>query len=414
MEKTRAFKIPKSTVKRAFELVKANKGSHGVDKESLVQFEANLKGNLYKLWNRMSSGCYFPSAVREVRIPKKSGGERILGVPTVMDRVAQMVVKLSFEPNVESILLPDCYGYRPNKSALDAVEVTRSRCWQWSWVLEFDIVGLFDHLPHDLLMKAVRAHTKERWVILYIERWLKAPLEHPDGTQSERTAGTPQGGVISPVLANLFLHYAFDLWMHRRYPNLSWCRYSDDGLVHCRTEPEALALKEALEQRFLSCGLRLHPEKTRVVYCRRGHGGRRYPTESFEFLGYCFRRRARRDSRRGTCATSFTPAVSKAAQKAMRAMIRRSDLRNRTDWDLVDISKRFNPVLRGWLNYYGHYRRTEMNSVLRHFNQTLVCWAARKFKRFHDGKRGAARFIQEVARRQPRLFVHWQEGKTFV
>jgi RNA-directed DNA polymerase len=233
------FSIDKKLVYEAYKVVKANAGAAGVDGQTIAQFDADLRGNLYKLWNRMSSGSYFPLPVRAVAIPKKSGGQRLLGVPTVADRVAQMVVKRVIEADLEAVFLADSYGYRPGKSALDAVGVTRQRCWEHDWVLEFDIKGLFDNIDHTLLLRAVRKHVTCPWAVLYIERWLTAPMIMEDGARVERTRGTPQGGVVSPVLANLFLHYAFDLWMTRIHPELPWCRYADDGLVHCRTEQEA-------------------------------------------------------------------------------------------------------------------------------------------------------------------------------
>ena len=270
MMQTKPFEIPKRQVFYAWELVKANAGCEGVDQQSLSDFERNLEDNLYKLWNRLSSGSYFPPAVKAVAIPKKSGGERILGIPTVSDRIAQMVVKLELEPQVEPHFLADSYGYRPNKSALDAIGVTRERCWRYDWVLEFDIKGLFDHIPHDLLLKAVHKHTDNRWVRLYIERWLTAPMVMPDGEKVARTVGTPQGGVISPLLANLYLHYVFDRWLSQHYPHVPWCRYADVGLLHCTTQAEAEQLLAVLDMRFQECGLTLHPQKTRIVYCQDG------------------------------------------------------------------------------------------------------------------------------------------------
>ena len=249
------FRIEKRQVYEAYKAVKANHGAAGVDGQTLEMFEKDLARNLYKIWNRMTSGTYFPPPVRAVSIPKKSGGERVLGVPTVGDRIAQMVVKQMIEPDLEPFFLPDSYGYRPGKSALDAVGVTRQRCWKYDWVLEFDIKGLFDNLPHDLLLKAVRKHVTCKWALLYIERWLTAPMEK-NGEVVERKCGTPQGGVVSPCLANLFMHYAFDLWMTRTHSDLAWCRYADDGLVHCRTEQEAEALMAELQERLAECGLR--------------------------------------------------------------------------------------------------------------------------------------------------------------
>lgn len=286
--KTKPFNIDKKLVYDAYKAVKANAGAAGVDGQSLEMFDKDLMRNLYKIWNRMSSGSYFPPPVRAVPIPKKSGGQRILGVPTVADRVAQMVVKKIVEREVEPIFLPDSYGYRPSKSAIDAIGVTRKRCWQYDFVLEFDIRGLFDNIDHTLLLRAVRKHVKCKWSLLYIERWLTAPMEMEDGTRIGRSKGTPQGGVVSPVLANLFLHYAFDAWMAREYPDLPWCRYADDGLVHCRTEAEAAAVKAKLAARFVECHLEMHPDKTKIVYCKDAKRKGKYPNTRFDFLGYCF------------------------------------------------------------------------------------------------------------------------------
>lgn len=385
---------------QAYRLVKANAGAAGVDKESLSDFENNLKDNLYKIWNRMSSGSYIPPAVRAVSIPKKSGGSRILGIPTVSDRIAQMVVKIVFEPEVEPHFLPDSYGYRPNKSALDAVAVTRQRCWQSNWVLEFDIKGLFDNISHELLMKAVRTHTQNKWVLLYIERWLRAPMQYTDGSQIARTCGTPQGGVISPVLSNLFLHYVFDKWMQRHNPVVPWCRYADDGVAHCKTEAKARVLLLALKQRFGECGLELHPEKTKIIYCRDGKRKGVYQNTAFEFLGYTFRSRLVKNSKQGDLFTGFSPAVSKSAQKSMRAKTKSFRLYRRSELSLEEISLKFNPTLRGWLNYYGKFNPSEMSSVWRHFNKTLVAWAMRKYKRFRGQKTRAAKFIKGIADKQ--------------
>ena len=316
---------------QAYELVKANAGAGGVDQQSLADFEKNLKDNLYKIWNRLSSGSYFPPPVKGVAIPKKTGGERMLGIPTIGDRIAQTVVKLSFEPCVEPYFLPDSYGYRPNKSALDAIGITRKRCWDYDWVLEFDIRGLFDNISQELLMKAVRRHTECKWVILYIERWLKAPLQLKDGTLVDRDRGTPQGGCVSPVLSNLFMHYVFDMWMKQKHPDRPWCRYADDGLVHLRTEREAQEMLIALKERFEECGLELHPVKTRIVYCKDGCRKKDNPSKSFDFLGYTFCARACKNTKRNSIFVNFTPAVSKTALKAMQAKTRRDNLRNRKD-----------------------------------------------------------------------------------
>ena len=409
MSATKPFNISKHEVIESFKAVKANAGSAGIDKQSIEDFEKNLKDNLYKIWNRMSSGTYFPPPVKAVPIPKKSGGKRILGVPTVADRVAQMVVKRAFEPMVEPYFLPDSYGYRPNKSALDAVGITRERCWRYSWILEWDIKGLFDNIDHEKLLQAVRKHTDCRWVILYIERWLKAPMQLEDGTLVERTKGTPQGGVVSPVLSNLFQHYAFDVWMTRTHPDTPWCRYADDGLAHCKTEREAQELRAALTRRLAECGLELHPDKTRIVYCKDGKRKKEYPNTKFDFLGYTFRPRVVKNSKSKTLFVSFTPAVSSKALTLMRQATRRWNYRNRTELSLEDISRMSNPILRGWVQYYGRYSPSAMRPVLRHFNMTLVAWAMRKYKRLKGHKSRAMRLMEKIFKRQPWLFVHWEK-----
>jgi len=405
------FKIEKRRVYEAYQAVKSNKGAAGVDGQTIEQFEADLKGNLYKIWNRMSSGTYFPPPVRAVSIPKKSGGERILGVPTVSDRIAQMVVKQLIEPGLDPIFLPDSYGYRPRKSALDAVGVTRERCWKYDWVLEFDIRGLFDNIDHELLLRAVRKQVKCNWALIYIERWLKAPMEQ-DGIRKERTLGTPQGGVISPILSNLFLHYTFDLWMKRTHPGLPWCRYADDGLVHCRTEQESEALKAELRARLAECHLELHPTKTKIVYCRDGKRKGTYPNVKFDFLGYCFRPRWIKKSRDNSMFCGFNPAVSPSALKTMRSTIRDLNIRRQTQLSLADIARTLNPLVRGWIEYYGRYAPSALSPMLRYVNQTLVRWAMRKFKRFKAHKIRASRFLQKLVREKMSLFVHWRIGMT--
>jgi group II intron reverse transcriptase/maturase len=403
------FRIDKRLVYEAYKAVKSNGGAAGVDGQTIEQFEADLKGNLYKIWNRMSSGSYFPPPVRAVPIPKKSGGQRILGVPTVSDRIAQMVVKRLIEPALDSIFRPDSYGYRPGKSALDAVGITRQRCWKYDWVLEFDIKGLFDNLPHELLLKAVRKHVQCKWALLYIERWLTAPLEQ-DGKKIERDRGTPQGGVISPILSNLFLHYAFDLWMDRTYPDLPWCRYADDGLVHCRNEQEAQAVKAALQARLAECQLEMHPTKTKIAYCKDGKREGQYPNVKFDFLGYQFRPRMVQNSQNGSLFCSFVPAVSPSALKSMRSTVRDLNIAQLTQRSLVDVAKLLNPLLRGWIGYYGRYSVRQLEPMLRHVNLTLRRWAMRKFKRFAGRRVAAARFLERLVKTRAELFVHWRIG----
>ncbi len=404
------FIISKHRVYEAYRLVKANAGSAGVDKQSIAAFEEDLKDNLYKLWNRMSSGSYMPPPVRAVPIPKKSGGERILGVPTVSDRIAQMVVKLEFEPKVEPYFLSDSYGYRPGKSALDAVGVTRKRCWRYDWVVEFDIKGLFDNIPHDLLLKAVEKHTDSVWIRLYIKRWLTAPMQLSDGTKQARDKGTPQGGVISPILSNLYLHYVFDKWLQQHYSTIKWCRYADDGLLHCHNEAQARFLLKVIRQRFERCGLELHPVKTKIVYCKDGRRKRTYTNTSFDFLGFTFRRRSCWIQSQNRMTLGFNPAVSRDALKAMRVKIRKSRLRSRTDLSLNDIAQWLNPIMRGWIAYYGKFYRSAMYAIIRHVNKTLIRWVMRKYKAIRRSKMRAMAFFDRCMKESPGLFVHWREG----
>ncbi|HAI8172623.1 group II intron reverse transcriptase/maturase [Escherichia coli] len=408
MTKTKAFNIDKSLVVSAYRRVKTSAGAAGIDKQSLADFDKRLVDNLYKIWNRLSSGSYFPPAVKAVAIPKKLGGERILGIPTVSDRIAQTVVKLAFEPQVEPHFLADSYGYRPNKSALDAIGVTRKRCWYYDWVLEFDIKGLFDNIPHELIMKAVDKHNPARWVKLYIQRWLTAPMVMSDGEVRARTMGTPQGGVISPLLANLFMHYVFDKWLAKYYPKVPWYRYADDGILHCHSEAEATEMREVLRKRFSECGLEMHPEKTRVIYCKDGSRKGDYEHTMFDFLGYTFRRRVVKNVKRNSLFVSFTPAASKSALKAMRREIKATGIRKRVDLSIEQIAKWINPKLNGWINYYGRYTCSELYSVFRYINKSLVRWGRKKYKMLSRYKTRASKFLEEMAKRSPQLFAHWR------
>lgn len=409
MNETKPFNIPKRTVYEAYLYVKRNKGAAGVDNESILEFERKLRKNLYKIWNRMSSGCYHPPPVKAVPIPKKSGGTRVLGVPTVSDRIAQMVVKRQLEPLLEPHFLGDSYGYRPGKSAKQAIEITRKRCWRYDWVLEFDIVGLFDNIRHDLLMKAVRKHTDCKWVLLYVERWLKAPMQQVKGELVCRGKGTPQGGVISPLLANLFLHYAFDKFMKKHFPDNPWARYADDGIAHCRTQNEAGRLLSNLNRRFQECGLNLHHGKTRIVYCKDADRGREYTQVSFDFLGYTFRPRLVR-SKHGKTFVSFTPAISNRSIKSIRSKIKEWKLHKKTNWTLNEIAQIMNPITRGWFNYYGSFNKAKLYCIKEYIDLYLVKWAMGKFKKYEHRKMKAANWVGNLSKTQRDLFSHWQLG----
>ncbi|WP_327378875.1 group II intron reverse transcriptase/maturase (plasmid) [Streptomyces sp. NBC_01216] len=404
---TKPFEISKWEVKEAWEDVRANKGAPGVDGQSIDDFEKDLKNNLYRVWNRMSSGSYFPPPVRMVEIPKpKSGETRILGVPTVADRVAQTVVARHLMRRVEPVFHPDSFGYRPGRSALDAVERCRKRCWKKDWVIDLDVQKFFDSVPWDLLVKAVEAHSDAVWVVLYVKRWLAAPLQLPDGSPLTRERGTPQGAPVSPVLANLFMHYAFDLWLDREFPTVTFERYADDAVIHCVSERQAQHVLAALTDRMEEVGLRLHPAKTRIVYCKDGKRQGAYEYTAFTFLGYTFRARKNRD-KHGRLFLSFDPAVSKDALKKMSAQVRSWHLHTRSDLSFTELARRINPVVAGWINYYGRFRPMEIDPLLQRINAYLVRWIRQKYKRF-AAKRKALAKLREIAKRYPRMFAHWR------
>ena len=410
MSQAKPFSISRHLVAEAWDRVRANHGAAGVDEESIRDFERNLKDNRYKLWNRMSSGCYFPPPVLTVMIPKSGGGERRLGIPTVADRVAQMVAKLVLEPLVEPCFHPDSYGYRPGRSAHQAVEQARQRCWRRDWVLDLDIRGFFDNIDHELMLKAVDCHTDCTWVRLYIERWLKAPAQGADGKLEAREKGTPQGGVISPLLANLFLHYALDEWLRLRYPAALFERYADDMIVHCGTREEAEAMLQAIKERLGQCKLELHPQKTKIVYCKdsnRGGGGGSDGKFEFDFLGFTFRPRKARN-RRGEYFTSFAPAISDKAQSEVRQEIKKWGVYRRSDQSLEELSRSYNPTLRGWVAYYGRFYRSALYGVFAPLQGALVRWAMRKYGKLKGRAGRTWAWLKGIAQRQPKLFAHWQ------
>jgi RNA-directed DNA polymerase len=405
------FVISKRLVWEAWRRVKANRGAAGVDEESIQAFEANLRGNLYTVWNRMSSGSYMPPPVRAVPIPKKGGGSRMLGVPTVADRVAQTVARLYLEPEVESVFHPDSYGYRPKRSAHDALRTCRERCWKHDWVIDLDLRAFFDTLDHSLVLKAVAHHTDLRWILLYVQRWLQAPLQLEGGTLSQRDRGSPQGSAISPVLANLFLHYALDMWLVREFSAVPFERYADDAILHCESKQQAQVVLDGIIERLAQVGLELNLDKTRIVYCKDSNRTGSHEHEQFTFLGYTFRPRLAR-SRAGAFFVSFSPAICDDAAKKVRRTIRRWRLHLWSSNTLADLAHEINPIVRGWIGYYGRFYPSELLRSLRRIDEYLVRWAMQKYKRLRRRPRRAGELLASVARREPGLFAHWQAGAT--
>ena len=408
MASTKPYRIAKRTVWAAYQLVKANHGAAGIDDETIAMFEQKLSGNLYKLWNRMSSGSYFPPPVKQVEIPKAKGGTRRLGIPTVSDRIAQTVVKLMIEPILDRIFHEDSYGYRPGKSAKQAIAMTRKRCWQYDWIVEFDIKAAFDQIDHALLMKAVRSHIREGWLLLYIERWLTAPFETADGATLPRTQGTPQGGVISPILMNLFMHYAFDSWMKRTYPQCPFARYADDAVVHCRSQAQAEAVMRSIALRLEECGLTMHPEKSSIVYCKDSNRTAPYPNVQFTFLGFTFRPREALNNRYNRRFTSFLPAVSSDALKRMRQTVRDWRMHRRTSSTLENLAQQCNPIIQGWWNYYGAFYQRSMLDLFHYIDDKLEQWARRKYKMLSQNKRRGGQWLRKMKKVAPGMFVHWR------
>jgi RNA-directed DNA polymerase len=406
----KSFEIDKWQVRDAFHVVRGNHGSAGVDGVSIEEFEKDLKNNLYKIWNRMSSGTYFPPAVRAVDIPKPGGrGVRTLGVPTVADRVAQTVAAKALERVVEPLFHQDSYGYRPGRSALDAVESCRQRCWKRDWVIDLDIRAFFDTVPHEEICAAVEKHAPARWVLLYVRRWLTAPIQRPDGTRFTPTRGTPQGSAISPVLANLFMHYAFDVWLSREFSDVSFERYCDDAVVHCISEQRAQQVLDAIVERLAGFGLEVHPDKTKIVYCKDDNRRGFSTHDRFTFLGYDFRARTAKN-RHGQIFTGFLPAVSKDALKAMSKQVRSWHLGRRVTYTWKELAQWINPIVAGWINYYGRYYAFELTPLLHRINQQLVRWLTQKYKRLRRRYRKARQILAEVSLAYPRLFHHWRHG----
>ena len=405
--KSKSQPIELEMVRRAWSDVRTGGPSAGVDGITMEAFEERLERNLYKLWNRMASGSYFPAAVRRVYIEKPDGGQRPLGIPTILDRVAQTVVKHQLEPELENVFSENSYGYRPGRDAHQAVAKARQMCWRYPWVIDLDIKGFFDTIDHDLLMRAVRKKTDQKWMLMYIERWLKAPIQTEDGKLEYPDMGTPQGGVISPLLANLFLHYGFDRWMEINHPRVEFERYADDIVVHCATKEKAVELLEQIRGRMAEIGLSLHPRKTRIVYCNQGHKPLKDEHTSFDFLGFTFRPRvARRPN--GDLFMGFSPAISNKAKKRIRAELKALHIPRRADLSIKQIAWTLNRELIGWYNYYGKFRPYQLCVLWRAINTQLCKWARKRYKQFRYNLRKYLHWIRSVYRRSPKLFAHWQ------
>lgn len=398
--------IPKQLIWAAWIKVKSNGGAAGADGVTIEQFEARLADNLYRLWNRMSSGSYFPGPVRAVEIPKK-GGTRVLGIPNVIDRVAQTAAVLVLEPNVEKVFHDDSYGYRPGRSPIDAVRVCRQRCFQRDWVVDLDVKAFFDSVPWDLMLKAVARHTDHTWVLLYVERWLKAPMLMPEGILTQRVKGTPQGGPISPLIANIFLHYGLDMWMGREYPTVWFERFADDVVVHCVTERQARQVQDAIGRRLADIGLLMHPDKTRIVYCKDYKRRREFEQVSFTFCGYMFRPREAFDKARKKSYTGFMPAAAPGKLTDMSRKAASWRLHRRTNSTLDDLAEVVNPVLRGWLNYFTVFYPSAVIPIGKRVDRHLMRWARWKYKRLKPSEDRTRTWLQGVRQRSPDLFTHW-------
>jgi RNA-directed DNA polymerase len=403
----KTYDIPQQLMWDAWRKVNKNGGSGGVDGVSIEQFEENLKGNLYKLWNRMSSGSYFPGPVRAVEIPKKNG-TRVLGIPNVVDRIAQTVAVLVLEPEVEPVFHDDSYGYRPGRSPEDAVRVCRERCWKKDWVVDLDVKAFFDSVSWELMLKAVARHTDQKWVLMYVQRWLQAPMLKPDGSLVARVQGTPQGGPISPLIANIFLHYGFDLWMVREFPTVQFERFADDVVVHCATERQARRVCEAIGSRMVEIGLVLHPDKTKIVYCKDSRRRQIFELVAFTFCGYTFRPRKSFSKKDRKAFTNFLPAVAAEKLTDMSHRVASWRLHRRTASTLEDLAQVINPIVRGWLNYFTAFYSSEVIPLCKRIDRHLVRWARRKYKRLERHPERAFAWLKEVRKRAPRLFAHWE------
>ncbi|ABW12815.1 RNA-directed DNA polymerase (Reverse transcriptase) [Parafrankia sp. EAN1pec] len=405
----KSFEIPKQLVWDAWLKVKENGGAPGPDGVTVEQFEANVKDRLYVLWNRMSSGSYFPGPVGAVEIPKKGvkGGARTLGIPNVVDRVAQTVLKLALEPKVEPVFHRDSYGYRPGRSQRQALEVCRKRCWSHDWVVDLDVRKFFDTVPWEKLLKAVAYHTDQKWVLMYVERCLKAPTKHADGTLQERTMGTVQGGPFSPLAANIYLHWGLDAWMAREFPTVPFERWADDVVFHCVSLEQAREVRDAVVARLVEVGLEAHPDKTRIVYCKDSNRGGDYENTSFTFLSYTFRPRVAWNGTQKKRFTSFIPGAAPDRVASFSREMRDLRLHRRTNLTLDQLAADINPKVAGWLEYFTMFYPSVVLPIGTRIDSHLVRWARKKYKRLTRSERRAWAWLKGVRERSPDLFAHW-------
>lgn len=407
-EKPKSFGVSKGMVYSSYVKVCDKKGGAGIDKETIEMFNKDLSKNLYKIWNRMSSGSYFPPAVRTVLIPKKQGGTRPLGIPTVSDRIAQGVVKDYLEPILEPMFHVNSFGYRPGRSAHDALEQCQRNCIQYPWVIDMDIKGFFDNISHEWMMKMLAHHTKDKWVLLYIERWLKAGIEQADGSIATRTKGTPQGGVVSPLLANLYLHHGFDRWISKFFGSNPFERYADDIIVHCRSKEEGEHLLASIRERLKVFELELHPQKTKLVYCKNYQRKEDHEHTSFMFLSYSFQPRGMVAKGGNNKFMVFCGAISCKAKAFIRQRIREVFNPRNTQVSLEHVAVKLNPKIRGWLNYYSKFYPWVARSVFLYLNELIRRWVEEKYR--IRSSRAVGLKYQNLVQLNRGLFVHWQKG----
>ena len=408
---TKSVPVSKQQVWLAYKKVRSNAGSAGIDQVSMDEYDAHRSDHLYKLWNRMASGSYFPAPVKEVEIPKKDGKMRKLGIPTISDRVAQMVVKDYLEPRFEKLFSPHSYGYRPGKNAHQALSAVRENVRMLDWVIDLDIKGFFDTIDHVKLMLALEKHVSEKWCLMYIERWLQTPVQTKTGELVERQGkGTPQGGVISPLLANLFLHYAMDKWLEQTHSAVRYVRYADDAVLHCKSKVQADHVLRNVRKRMKQCGLELHPEKTRLVYCKDYRRQEQHESVKFDFLGYSFQPRTAKSKRDGSLYLGFDCAISIRSKKRIAATMKTLDIEHLTHKSIVGVAQFLEPYIRGWVNYYGKFRLWEMNPLFQLLRRRLVMWARKRYKRYKTSINRAYRWLERVKDQYPTLFYQWRLG----